>query len=158
MRRFVVPCLPAASAIAELYEEMLHSRLLAICIGRLRHITASRDDAAHESDIVHIITWYARYGREFGRGHSEIELLLEEEHRRTLLDFMRSHVVETIRFHFCGICGESRLRKKSKDLEITASDFPALLFFTSEKKSSASSPINSATNNSKVCSFAVTAS
>ena len=109
MRCFVVPSLPTAFVVAELYDETLHSRLMEIIVGLLRHIIAGKDDSAQTDDVVYMITQYARYGGESGRGHSGIELFREDEDRQKLVNFLRSYIPEIIRSHFCGIHVESGL-------------------------------------------------
>ena len=78
-------CLPTVFAIAEFYEETLHSRLIATIASLLRLLLASKDDSAQEDGIVYLITCCARYGRGFRRGHSGIDLFLEDEDRRKLM-------------------------------------------------------------------------
>ena len=68
VRSIVVHCTWTIFEIAELYEKTLPSRLMATMVGLLPHIIASKNDAAQEDDIVHLITLYARYGRTLGEG------------------------------------------------------------------------------------------
>ena len=46
LRSIVVPWLWTTFAMAELYEEMLHSRLMVTIVGLFPHIIASKKDAA----------------------------------------------------------------------------------------------------------------
>ena len=71
-----MPCLPTAFAIAEHYEETLYSLLMANLVGLLPYIISSKDEAAQEDDMLHLITWYASYRREFGRKDSGIDFLV----------------------------------------------------------------------------------
>ena len=75
---------------------------------------------------MHLITWYPRYRRESGKGHSEIKFLLEDQACRRLAEFMRTYVVETIRSLFWSLRGEYRLRNKTKDFDITAFDLKSI--------------------------------
>ena len=71
-----MPRLPKAFAIAEYYEETLYSLLIVTLVGPLPHKITSKDEAAEEDYILHLITWYARYRRESGRAHSGIDFLV----------------------------------------------------------------------------------
>lgn len=96
VRRFVMPCVPASFAVADIYEKELHRQFMQL-VTRLLHL--GHPDGSmflSEADLIQLTTWYSKYKDEAGDQDESIDSFLGEADRKRLILALQRHCANRI--------------------------------------------------------------